>query len=187
MQNIILGIVVLLVLAGCSQQIITKYQCQNGEVVDSIDLCQQRTCRECPECEVCPECPTVTCSSIEVPYLENESYQYFFQYGIVEDSTIELLLDTDPLNWGVLQSTKVKNFEEKLGKFTVKHLYRTLKKSGTKEVSAFLNGGETYNFNSTFDIAFGEDVEVTTKVAPHSETRYREVVNYRTIEVCNCS
>ncbi|MCF7872152.1 hypothetical protein K9L97_03895 [Candidatus Woesearchaeota archaeon] len=46
----------LVFLAGCQVQTETKYQCANGEVVDSLDLCSSITC---PELD-CSECPKQT-------------------------------------------------------------------------------------------------------------------------------
>jgi hypothetical protein len=49
----IIIIIGLVFLAGCQVQTQTKYQCANGEVVDSLDLCSEQTC---PELD-CSECP----------------------------------------------------------------------------------------------------------------------------------
>lgn len=99
----------------------------------------------------------------------------------------QILLGTllEITNWGTKQITKIKNFDEKQGYFTVKHHYRTLKKEGTKEVSYYLNSSETKDFVTTFDTALGEDVEVITTIIPPTETRYREVIKYKDVERCS--
>jgi len=59
-MKFLIGIVALLilVLAGCSVQSITKYQCVDGSFVDSANLCSSKTCPEvnCPKLD-CSNCP----------------------------------------------------------------------------------------------------------------------------------
>lgn len=67
----------LALLAGCQVQTETKYQCENGEVVDSIDLCSSQTCPElnCSEClnqTQKDELETIS-GSIEVNIYENDN------------------------------------------------------------------------------------------------------------------
>ena len=40
-------------------------------------------------------------------------------------------------------------------------------------------------FNSTFDNAFGEDIEVKTEVIAPTESRSREVIKYKNVERCS--
>ncbi|NQU98434.1 membrane lipoprotein lipid attachment site-containing protein [Candidatus Woesearchaeota archaeon] len=206
MRKIIFLLLCMFVLSGCEPETIIKYQCQNGQVVDSVNLCSEQICPECLietvikyQCQdgvvvdsielcseqICPECPTKKCVNITQPYTENESYQYTFKFGIIDDSTLGTLLEID--NWGTEQTTKIKNFEDEGGTFAVKHSYRTLKKAGVKEVSVFIPGGETKDLTTTFDTDIGEDVEVLTAIFPHIETRIKEVIKHRITELCNCS
>ncbi len=62
-------IIGLIFLAGCQVQTETKYQCANGKVVDSIDLCSSQTC---PELN-CSECP----KQIETETKEVIKYQCY--------------------------------------------------------------------------------------------------------------
>jgi len=153
---------------------ITKYQCQNGEVVDSIELCAEQKC---------PTCPQKVCEDVKEPYVESTSYDYTFMYGVVSDSTEGTLLDL--INYGTEQKTVIKNFDSKKGKFTVKHHYRTLNKEGTKEISLEIDSDETKDFITTFDTELGEDVEVKTEIIPATETRYKEVIKYKQVERCS--
>lgn len=187
MKNIILLLIFCLFLVGCQPETIIKYQCQNGQVVDSMDLCSEQKCPECPICPECSICPTKECTNMTIPFVKRTDYQYDFKYGIVDDSTLGVFLETEPLNWGTNQTTKIKNFEDKGGDFTVKHNYRTLKKSATKEVSTHIDSGETKKLSTTFDTEFGEDVEVRTEIIPPTETRHKEVIKYKSIVICNCT
>ncbi len=45
----IILIMALVFLAGCQVNNETKYQCSNGEIVDSLDLCSSQNCSECPK------------------------------------------------------------------------------------------------------------------------------------------
>lgn len=175
---LVLCFLVSILLVGCSTKTITKYQCQNGQIVDSIELCGEQ------KCEVCP---TMKCANISQPYVEKESYQYTFKYGVLKDSTEGIFLEGDDLNWGTQQTTTIKNFDNKSGEFKVIHSYRTLKKEGTKEKKMVIKPSETLDLITTFDTAWGEDVEVKTEIIPPTETRYKEVIKYKTIEICNCS
>ena len=144
---------------------------------------------KCPEPPKCPECncPTLECVNISQPYVEKESYSYTLKYGVVKDVTEGIFLEGDSLNWGTQQTTKLKNFDDKGGNFKVMHYYRTLKKEGTKEISDYINAGETKELVTTFDNSLGEDIEVTTKIIPPTEIRYKEVIKYKLIEMCSCS
>jgi len=68
-------VISLVFLAGCQVQTETKYQCANGEIVDSIDLCSSQTC---PELD-CSECP----KQIKTEIKEVIKYQCYD--GSVED------------------------------------------------------------------------------------------------------
>ncbi len=131
------------------------------------------------------ECPTIECKNISQPYAEQEPYEYTFQYGVLDDSTEGIFLGEDTLNWGTQQTTTIKNFDDKSGEFKVIHHYRTLKNEGTKEKKIIIKTGETKDFITTFDTALGEDVEVKTEIIPPTETRYKEIIKYKTIEICN--
>lgn len=124
------------------------------------------------------------CKEEEQLYLENESYQYMFKYSVVEDSNFGTL-EKGKLNWITKQVTKISNFEDKGGNFKVIHKYRTLKKSGIKEISEYIDAHETKDLSTEFDTSFGEDVEVNTNVVPATETRYKEVIKIKLVEVCN--
>jgi len=179
MRKTLIGLLILFVLlSGCSPETIVNYQCQNGQVVDSIDLCYEQKCQECP---------TMKCENISQPYVKKESYEYTFKYGTLKDFTEGIFLEGNDLNWGTQQTTTIKNFDDLSGEFKVTHSYRTLKKEGIKEKKIVLKAGETKDFITTFDTALGEDVEIKTEIVPPTEIRYKEVIKYNTIELCNCS
>lgn len=83
----------LIFLAGCQVQTETKYQCANGEVVDSIDLCSSQTC---PELD-CSECP----KQIETETKEVIKYQCYD--GTVKDD----LEDCDVLEVNQQEETTI--------------------------------------------------------------------------------
>lgn len=182
-KTILLSVLIIFIL-GCTPETITitKYQCQNGQVVDSIDLCEEQ---KCPECPVCPE---KVCETVKEPYVERRDYTYTYKYGIISDKTLGDIEEDEEgnLNYITKQITKIKNFDDKKGFFTIKHHYRTLKKEGTKENSTYINASDTKEFKTTFDTALGEDVEVTTEITPPTETRYKEVIKYKEVERCSC-
>jgi len=181
MNKQIILILSLLFVLGCTPETIIKYQCENGEVVDSIELCAEQ---KCPECPVCPKCPEMVCKTVKEPYVESKPYTYTFKYGLISESTLGTFLDLT--NYGTEQTTRIKNFDEERIKITVEHNYRTLKKEGTEKVSAYMDSGETRDFITTFDTAYGEDVEVTTKMIAPTETRYKRVIKYKDVEKCSC-
>ncbi len=160
---------------------ITKYQCENGSVVDSINLCEQQKC---------PVCPTRICKKVTVPYSYNEAYLYRFDYAIISDITsgdFEYSQYAEgSLNYLSVQITKIKNLGDKKAYFTVEHHYKTLKKQGDKKVSDFIESGEIKEFKTFFDTDAIETVDVTTEVIPQQETRYRQVIKYNETEVCSC-
>ncbi len=133
--------------------------------------------------KVCPPLPEKVCETVQQPYVERTPYDYIFMYGIVSDTTGGTFLDI--ANYGTEQKTVIKNFDSKKGKFTVKHSYRTLNKEGTKEVSHEINSSETKAFVTTFDTALGEDVKVKTEIIPATETRYKEEIKYKDVEMCS--
>jgi len=187
LKYLILSLVFLIFLiSACAPRTITvtKYQCQNGEVVDSIELCEEQQCPTCPEEKICPPLPEKVCETIQQPYVEKVSYEYALMYGVTSDSTSGTFLDIN--NYGTEQKTIIKNFDDVKGSFTVKHHYRTLKKEGTKEVSHEIGSDETKEFVTTFDTALGEDVEVNTEIIPPTETRFREIIKYKEVELCTC-
>lgn len=143
------------------------------------DLKQEITSLEEQICEQ-------VCEVFKEPYVESTSYTYTFKYAVVSDSTEGIFLEGSSLNWGTEQTTRIKNFDNKKGYFTVKHNYRTLKKQGDEEISYYLDSGETKDFITTFDTSFGEDVEVTTDIIPPTETRNKEVIKYKEVERCYC-
>ena len=163
---------------------ITKYQCQNGQIVDSINLCDEQKCQE----KICPPIPQKICKNASEPYVDKVEYEYSFNYGMVDYKTQADIEETPQgsLNYFTKQITKIKNFDTGAGNFKVMHHYRTLKIEETKEISALVKSGETKEFNSTFDNAFGEDIEVKTIVIAPTESRSREVIKYKNVERCSC-
>jgi len=178
MNNQIILLFSLLFILGCTPETITKYQCENGEVVDSIELCSEQ------KCPVCPKCPEIVCKTEKEPYVESKPYTYKFKYGLISESTSGTFIDT--LNYGTKQTTRIKNLDEERIKITVENHYRTLNKEGTEKVSAYMNSGETRDFMTTFDTDMGEDVEVTTKIIAPTETRYKSLIKYKDVEKCSC-
>ena len=201
---IILTRIALLLLIGCQPQTIVKYkyQCQNGQVADFLELCSQQECKnntklttkyQCQNGQItdsiglCSEqkCPTIKYQNISIPYIEKQAYEYNFKYGVVSDKTLGALLELN--NWGTAQTTKIKNLDDKAVDFQVMHHYRTLKNEGTREKKLVVNADETKDFVTNFDTALGEDVEVKTEIIALSETRYKEVIKYKQIETCSYS
>lgn len=98
MKNIIfiLTIVLALFVAGCATQIVTKYQCQNGQVVDSLELCSSQKCLDIDNSK-CPkqtETKTITkyvCSNGLVMDAENDckSNDEIETEGDINPKTIE--------------------------------------------------------------------------------------------------
>ncbi|MBU0470537.1 MAG: hypothetical protein KKA62_04370 [Nanoarchaeota archaeon] len=81
MKKIIFGILIvfLLILVGCSTQTSVKYQCVDGSFVDSVDLCDSKTCPE-------TNCPELDCSSCPIKKEIQKSYQYQCFDGNFKDS-----------------------------------------------------------------------------------------------------
>ena len=151
--------------------------------MNSINLCDEQKCQE----KICPPIPQKICKNVSEPYVDKVEYEYTFNYGVIDDKTQADIEETPQgnLNYFTKQITKIKNFDTKTGNFKVMHHYRTLKIEEIKEISALVKSGETKEFNSTFDNAFGEDIEVKTEVIAPTESRSREVIKYKNVERCS--
>jgi len=93
MKKIIFPVFVLLVLflAGCQTQTITKYQCENGQIVDSIDLCsgQQIPDIECSNCQIEEGMAILDVEVYDWGYNEYNEDELLFDYWISNYGDIE--------------------------------------------------------------------------------------------------
>jgi hypothetical protein len=92
MKSVILLFVVALALfvSGCATQTITKYQCQNGQAVDNLELCSSQ---KCPDLDYskCPQqkCPDLDCSTCPKQIETKTVTKYQCQDGSIKDSASE--------------------------------------------------------------------------------------------------
>lgn len=106
-----------LFLLGCAQTI-TKYQCQDGSVQDSLDLCPQPDCiKECPSTD-CSTCPVETETKVETKTVTEKIYicpDGETEVKDIEDCTAQFLSEAD---YGLGDELEAGDFKWKFVKYT---------------------------------------------------------------------
>lgn len=123
------------------------------------------------------------CRDVQEPYTVQVPYTYTYKYTVTEATY------TPSFNFELGEYTKayvtLANAENVGGQFIVNFNFRTLKGGTTTEsVSGFVSAHSSKTFDQIFDNRLGEDVEFTYSVSPATDTRYKDEVRYRTVQIC---
>lgn len=126
---------------------------------------------------------TQRCYDVQEPYTIQVPYEYTYKYS-VNDATFERLWNFE-LGDYIKGTVIISNAEDVGGTFTVNFYYKTVDGTTTKSDSEFIQSHSSATLTTIFDSQLGQDVRGSYDVNPAKETKYKEEIQYRTIQKCD--